>query len=843
MPIGSTLDVVIQQDDLVVLGPPSSIDVAVDIGPRGEAGTQLYSGPLNPNDLTFQEFQDIYGDIPRLRDLFLRTDEGPNYGSFYQFTNVPGNDQWEIVVDLIDAIELFFDLNPDFILQPKSGGTGVNNGTNTITVGGNFRTLGNFPLDFGLSGSTVLALPTSGSVAVWQDKLNRFAPTTSAELASVITDETGTGQLVFNTSPNISTSITTNSPSFNLINTNVTTANIAGAGTNITIGANGTGTLNLRNATVDMTGDLIVRGSDIIAAESVFNLVDTVATTVNFARAATTVNIGQTTGNTNVRNNLNVTGDVAVAGGDITTTAGTFNLINTNATTVNLAGAASAVNIGAGTSLTTINDDLTVLGDAIISGNLLVSGSATIIDVEKIVVEDPVITLGGENPPLAPDNKDRGLEFRWHDGVSAKVGFFGFDDATQNFKFIPDGTNTDEVFSGPLGNLDIYDITANDIAVNGGNITTTASAFNLVNASATTINFAGDATSLFIGATTGLTTIRNDVLVSASHLTTLDGIEFADTPGITDGERKLLWNDDDGTLDLGLKGGNVTLQIGQEFVARVFNDSGVTLNDGDIVIINGAQGQRVSVDLADASSNAYAAAHAFGVVTETILAGEEGYVTTQGTVRGLNTFIDGSSEGVEIFLSPTTPGAWTTTRPLAPNHAVRIGWIQREHAAAGSIYVNIQVGEHLEFLHDVLIPSPQDNDLLVYNSSSAIWVNNDISDIINSASSITMQDLFVSGSAVVDGDITVNGASAYLNVDELLIEDHLITLGFGTTGTPSETGGIEVARGDESTVSIIWNEIVDKWQFTNDGTNYLDLGSGSGTGEETFLNNFLTMGA
>jgi len=205
MPIGSTLDVVIQQDDLVVLGPPSSIDVAVDIGPRGETGTQLYTGSFDPNSLTSQEFQDIYGDIPRLQDLFLRTDESPDYGSFYQYTNVPGGDQWEIVVDLIDAVELFFDLNTDFILQPKSGGTGINNGTKTITVGGNFRTLGNFPLDLGLSGSTSLFLPTSGSVAVRQDKLNVFAATTSAELASVITNETGTGALVFATSPTLTT--------------------------------------------------------------------------------------------------------------------------------------------------------------------------------------------------------------------------------------------------------------------------------------------------------------------------------------------------------------------------------------------------------------------------------------------------------------------------------------------------------------------------------------------------------------------------------------------------------------------------------------------------------------
>jgi len=254
MPIGSTLDVVIQQDDLVVLGPPSTIDVAVDIGPRGEAGTQLYTGSFDPNSLTTQQFQNIYGDIPRLRDLFLRNDEGPEYGSFYQFTNVPGNDQWEIVVDLIDAVELFFDLNTDFILQPKSGGTGVNNGTKTITIGGNFRTLGDFPLDLGLSGSTSLFLPTSGSVAVRQDKLNVFAATTSAELASVITNETGTGALVFAGSPALTGTPTTSTAAADTNTTQIaTTAFVVGqaSSTNpIALGTVAVGT-SLRYARAD----------------------------------------------------------------------------------------------------------------------------------------------------------------------------------------------------------------------------------------------------------------------------------------------------------------------------------------------------------------------------------------------------------------------------------------------------------------------------------------------------------------------------------------------------------------------------------------------------------------
>ena len=49
--------------------------------------------------------------------------------------------------------------------------------------------------------------------------------------------------------------------------------------------------------------------------------------------------------------------------------------------------------------------------------------------------------------------KDRGIEFRYHTGSAAKVGFFGFDDSTSKFTFIADATNTSEVFSGSAGNV------------------------------------------------------------------------------------------------------------------------------------------------------------------------------------------------------------------------------------------------------------------------------------------------------------------------------------------------------------------------------------------------------
>ena len=96
----------------------------------------------------------------------------------------------------------------------------------------------------------------------------------------------------------------------------------------------------------------------------------------------------------------------------------------------------------------------TPTGNVVVYGNLQVMGTTTQIDSTTITVDDPVFTLGGDTAPTTDDNKDRGIEFKWHDGTSAKVGFFGWDDSASRFKFIDDATNVSEVFSGAAGDVE-----------------------------------------------------------------------------------------------------------------------------------------------------------------------------------------------------------------------------------------------------------------------------------------------------------------------------------------------------------------------------------------------------
>ena len=93
--------------------------------------------------------------------------------------------------------------------------------------------------------------------------------------------------------------------------------------------------------------------------------------------------------------------DLALNGGDLTTTSASFNLINAAATTVNFAGAATALSIGAATGTTTVNNSLTV------SGNLVVNGITTTINATTITVDDKNIELGSVATPT-DDTADGG---------------------------------------------------------------------------------------------------------------------------------------------------------------------------------------------------------------------------------------------------------------------------------------------------------------------------------------------------------------------------------------------------------------------------------------------------
>lgn len=167
---------------------------------------------------------------------------------------------------------------------------------------------------------------------------------------------------------------------------------------------------------------------------------------------------------------------------------------------------------------------------------------------------------------------------------------------------------------------------------------------------------------------------------------------------------------------------DVTVNIGQEMLIRVVNRSSVDILNGQPVYISGAQGNRPQIWLAIASSSA--AENVIGVATHDIDRNQNGYIATQGIVRGLN--MSAFFEGDALYLSPTVSGALTSTSPAAPNIAVKIGTVLNNSASIGTLYVNPEVdSSHMNNIHDVYINSGtlQNGDYLTYNSTGAYWTN------------------------------------------------------------------------------------------------------------------------
>jgi hypothetical protein len=280
------------------------------------------------------------------------------------------------------------------------------------------------------------------------------------------------------------------------------------------------------------------------------------------------------------------------------------------------------------------------------------------------------------------------------------------------------------------------------------------------------------------------------------------------------------WDDGDGVPIVALKGGNVNLQVGTQELARVYNDSGVTITKGQVVYISGAQGNRVAVRLARADVEATSFG-TIGLVAETMTSGAEGFIIVSGALYKLNT--TGLTAGATVYLSPTTAGAVTTTKPQAPDQLVVLGWVERVNATVGSIYVKIDNGYELDELHDVLITSPQSGNVLIYDATTSpvgVWKNANLTDgtgisITEGAGSVTIANSGVTQATAGTG-ISVSAGTGNVTITNTAPDQTVsITAGTGisvsgtypsftvaNTGVTSVTGTAPVVSSGGTTPAI-----------------------------------------
>lgn len=265
-------------------------------------------------------------------------------------------------------------------LAIANGGTGATAATGTGNV-----VLANSPTlvtpDLGVPTAVTLTngtgLPISTGVSGLGTNVATFLATpSSSNLAAALTTKTGTGNIVFSISPTLSTSLVTDSASFDLVNT--------------------------------------------------------VASTINFAGAATTLSIGAASGTTTVKNNLVVTGTTTVKGHilpdtdsdlDLGSSSKRFRTLYLKGSTIDLGGATLSGSAANGVTLSSINNTpigdvtpstakfstLETTGNAIVGGNLTVNGTLTAINSTTVEVKDKAIELGKTATPTEATANGSGI--------------------------------------------------------------------------------------------------------------------------------------------------------------------------------------------------------------------------------------------------------------------------------------------------------------------------------------------------------------------------------------------------------------------------------------------------
>jgi len=477
--------------------------------------------------------------------------------------------------------------------------TNIGNSAGTVDFAG---TMVNFNGDITVKGGDIITDQTSFRLLQTPTTVNFADAATTLQIGAASGTTTIRNNLDVDLDVNIDGGdITSSQTTFNLLNSTVTTLNLAGAGTQVNIGSTG-GSTNVKNdlnvdgkitvgssagstSTIDSadtsfylanttaenlymggaatvveigstTGtttinndlavdgqatfeqDLQLKGGDLTTNQTTFNLINAVAETVNFAGAGTTVNIGATTGTTIVKNALQANADVEIRGGDLTTNQSTFNLINTNATTVNLAGGANTVNIAAPGSATNIAGALNITGLTTVSNHIIPAANVT-YDLGSSTNRFRDLYLSGGTIDLAG-------------------GTISFDGTSFNFQ---GGTNV------------------------GQSVETESTTFDLLNNIAQTINFGGDATTVNIGALSGSTNVRNNLAV-AGQITVGSSDSSVSTLAVTDTTffladataETIYFGGAATSINMGSLGGLTTLATDLTVTGDVILDSDLTVN-------------------------------------------------------------------------------------------------------------------------------------------------------------------------------------------------------------------------------------------------------------------------
>ena len=229
----------------------------------------------------------------------------------------------------------------------------------------------------------------------------------------------------------------------------------------------------------------------------------------------------------------------------------------------------------------------------------------------------------------------------------------------------------------------------------------------------------------------------------------------------------------------------------QKLVTEVYNETGATLTKGTVVYINGGHGNLPTVTKAQADSevNSY---QTYGLVQSDITNMNNGYVVVAGALTDLNT--NGYVDGTTLYLSPTTAGAYTSTKPTSPNHIIYVGVVVRAHPTQGVIEVKIQNTQELAESSDVLITSPANNEGLFYDSATSLWKNKTIAAALGYTPANDASVVHLTGNETIGGIKTFSLSSKNETGIQLKNDIGIVPVVSGYTNLNGLTGGLAITN-------------------------------------------------
>jgi len=130
----------------------------------------------------------------------------------------------------------------------------------------------------------------------------------------------------------------------------------------------------------------------------------------------------------------------------------------------------------------------------------------------------------------------------------------------------------------------------------------------------------------------------------------------------------------------------------------------------------------------------------------------------------------------------------------------------------GATSGDLQIGNHMDMnsylIKEVATPvSTTDAANKAYVDSTAA------SAVTGGSNAVSGTTGAFSSNVTVTGNLTVNGTTTSINTSQIDLADNILLLNSDATGSASVNAGIEVERGDDVNVQLLWNETDNRWDL------------------------------